>query len=116
MVSETLNIEVNEFTVAGIPYDSLFAHRWYIGTDDEVDRDHFRELLDEKLKILNDDYRVERNSALKEIFVEIIPSSIFYNWMNINNKVGAQNKFPRVMKNLQFTQWEDFVHKELEHH
>ncbi len=115
MVSESLNIEVNEFTVSGIPHESLFAHRWYIGTDDEVDPGLFREVLDEKLKILNDDYRVERNSALKDIFVEVIPSSIFYNWMNLNNKIGAQNKFPRVMKNLQFSQWEEFVKKELQH-
>src|SRR5690606_20231362 len=29
MVADELNISVREFTVAGIPHDSLFAHQWY---------------------------------------------------------------------------------------
>jgi len=115
MVSEALNIRINEFTVSGIPYGSLFAHKWYIGTDDMVDPSQVRELLDERLKILNDDYRVERLSALKDIHVEVVPSSVFYNWMKVHNKVGAQNKFPRVMKNHQFVKWEEFVEKERVH-
>ena len=112
MSSEELNIRINEFTVSGIPSGSLFAHKWYIGTDDPVDSLVLKEILDQKLKILNDDYRVERASALNNIIVEVVPSSVFYNWMQINNKVGAQNKFPRVMKNAAFSKWEAFVEKE----
>ena len=112
MASEELNIRINEFTVSGIPSGSLFAHKWYIGTDDPVDFSVLKETLDEKLKILNDDYRVERASALNNIIVEVVPASVFYNWMQINNKVGAQNKFPRVMKNTAFEKWEAFVKKE----
>jgi hypothetical protein len=112
MVSEEFNIRINEFTVAGIPSGSLFAHKWFIGTDDVVDRYQLAESIDEKLKILNDDYRVERASALNNIFVEVVPPSIFLNWMKVNNKVGAQNKFPRVMKTAQFALWEEFVEKE----
>lgn len=109
MVSDELNIRINEFTVSGIPFDTMFAHKWYIGTEDTQDVEKVRELLDEKLKILNDDYRVERGSALKEVFVEIIHPSVFLMWMESHNKVGAQNKFPRVMKNHQFEKWESFV-------
>lgn len=109
MVSEELNIRINEFTVSGIPSGSLFAHKWYVGTDDIVDQQLFTETLDEKLKILNDDYRVERASALNNIFVEVVPSVVFLNWMKVHNKVGAQNKFPRVMKSPQFSKWEEFV-------
>ncbi|HMT27745.1 MAG TPA: GH3 auxin-responsive promoter family protein, partial [Bacteroidia bacterium] len=112
MVSEELNIRINEFTVSGIPSGNLFAHKWYIGTDDPVDNHHLMETLDEKLKILNDDYRVERGSALNNIFVEVVPSIAFYNWMKVQNKVGAQNKFPRVMKPAQFSKWEEFVLQE----
>ena len=113
MVSEELNIQINEFTVAGIPNGSLFAHKWYIATDDPVDKEVLKEAIDGKLKILNDDYRVERASALQNIFVEVVPSSVFMNWMKVQNKVGAQNKFPRVMKTSQFQHWEAFVEKEL---
>jgi len=112
MVSQEFNIRINEFTVAGIPSGSLFAHKWFIGTDDVVDRYQLAESIDEKLKILNDDYRVERASALNNIFVEVVPPSIFLNWMKVNNKVGAQNKFPRVMKTAQFALGEEFVEKE----
>ena len=35
------------------------------------------------------------------------------NWMEKNGKMGSQNKFPRVMKNSQFEEWEKFVSTEL---
>jgi hypothetical protein len=112
MVSDDLDIRINEFTVSGIPYGGLFAHKWYIGSDDRVNASQLAELIDEKLKILNDDYRVERLSALKNIFVEVVPTAVFYNYMKANNKVGAQNKFPRVMKQVHFAKWESFAEKE----
>jgi hypothetical protein len=111
MVANELNIRINEFTVSGIPFGTMFAHKWYIGTDDSCDPSSVRQLIDDKLKILNDDYRVERGSALQEIFVEIVSPQVFLQWMEANNKVGAQNKFPRVMKNHQFSEWEEFVKK-----
>ncbi len=111
LVADELHININEFTVAGIKYQSLFAHKWYIGCDDAVDSEKLRILLDEKLKILNDDYRVERGSALKEILVEVIPNKSFYNYLQSKGKVGSQNKFPRVMKKSQFDEWEQFLGK-----
>lgn len=112
MISAELDINVNEFVVSGIKFGSMFAHKWYIGTNDTVNESILRIKLDEKLKILNDDYRVERISALKEVLVEIISPDIFFNWMKEHGKVGAQNKFPRVMKQQQFDLWEKFVKKE----
>ncbi|MFM2190931.1 MAG: hypothetical protein RL491_1317 [Bacteroidota bacterium] len=114
MVANELNIRINEFTVSGIPFGTMFAHKWYIGTDDSCDPSSVRQLIDDKLKILNDDYRVERGSALQEIFVEIVSPQVFLQWMEANNKVGAQNKFPRVMKNHQFSEWEEFVKKTIQ--
>jgi len=112
MVSEELDISINEFVVSGIKYGSLFAHKWYIGSDNPISETVLKAKLDEKLKILNDDYRVERISALKDVLVEIIPPRYFYNWMKQLGKVGAQNKFPRVMKKQQFDEWEKFIEKE----
>lgn len=113
MVSDEFNISINEFSVSGVKHGTMFAHKWYIGTDDKVDVAALKLSLDEKLKILNDDYRVERTSALKEIFVEVLPLKVFMNWMEKNGKMGSQNKFPRVMKNAQFEEWEKFVSTEL---
>ncbi len=109
LVSDDLNVNVKEFTVVGIPHDTLFAHQWYVGTNDAVDDELFCQKLDEKLKILNDDYRVERAAALKEIFVKTLPSETFYQWMEQKGKVGGQNKFPRVLKREQHEDWLNFI-------
>lgn len=109
LVSKELNIDVKEFTVAGIRYDSMFAHHWFIGTDDVVDPVLLRSRLDDKLKELNDDYQVERISALKEVIIDILPSKVFYDFMKMKGRVGAQNKFPRVLKGEKFSEWESFL-------
>jgi hypothetical protein len=114
IVADELNITIREFTVVGIPYGSLFAHKWYIGvdSDDSISPDLFGKKLDKTLKVLNDDYRVERSAALKEILVEIVPTSCFYKWLKLQGKEGGQNKFPRVMKRSNFEEWEKFLEQE----
>ena len=109
MVSDELDIRINEFTVAGVKHGSMFAHKWFIGTDDHVSDVELKFLIDSKLKMLNDDYRVERTSALKDITIEILPHQVFLSWMESKGKIGNQNKFPRVMKNHQLEEWEQFV-------
>ncbi|MFM7016402.1 MAG: GH3 auxin-responsive promoter family protein, partial [Bacteroidota bacterium] len=114
MVSEELNIRINEFTVAGVKHGSMFAHKWFIGTDNHVSETQLKELIDAKLKMLNDDYRVERTSALKDIIIDVLPHQVFLNWMESKGKIGAQNKFPRVMKNHQLEEWEKFVQVQMQ--
>lgn len=109
LVSEELNITIKEFAVAGIPCESLFAHQWYIGTDNDVDPVRLSNLLDEKLKVLNDDYRVERTTALKDIRVTILPSHTFYDWLRFRGKEGGQNKFPRVLNAKLHNDWKAFI-------
>jgi hypothetical protein len=109
LISNEMNINIKEFTVGGIPHGTLFAHHWYIGTDDKVDKKVLREKLDSHLKELNDDYAVERSAALKEVIVDVLPLKTFYKWMESKGKVGGQNKFPRVMKNAQLQEWAEFV-------
>jgi aryl-phospho-beta-D-glucosidase BglC (GH1 family) len=109
MVSEELNISIKEFTVSGVPCGTLFAHRWYIGTDDTINPLSLKTVLDEKLKLLNDDYKVERSAALKDIEINILPTSTFYEWMKLKGKEGGQNKFPRVLKKSLLKEWEEFI-------
>ena len=111
LVAAELNINIQEFTVTGVPHGTLFAHHWYLGTDDKTDADLIREKLDKHLKILNDDYAVERNSALKEVFVDVLPLKAFYGWMESKGKVGGQNKFPRVLKSTQLEDWRSYLQK-----
>jgi hypothetical protein len=112
LVADELNIKIKEFTVAGIPHETLFAHHWYIGTDDKVDPQELREKIDLKLKILNDDYRVERSAALKEVFLDVYPTSTFYKYMKMIGKEGGQNKFPRVIKKQKYEDWVNFLEQE----
>jgi hypothetical protein len=109
LLESELNLSVREFTVAGIRHESLFAHKWYIGTDSALDPIVARDRIDANLKILNDDYRVERIAAIKDVIVEVLPSAVFYDWMRSKGKEGAQNKFPRVLNPAQHEEWQSFV-------
>ncbi|MEO5673032.1 MAG: GH3 auxin-responsive promoter family protein [Chitinophagales bacterium] len=108
-VSGELNIDIREFTVAGIPWEGLFAHHWWIGCDTKVNVSEFKAILDKNLCTLNDDYATERTSALKEIIVDILPNTIFFEWMRSKGKLGGQHKFPRVMKGKQLEEWKIFL-------
>ena len=109
-ISHKLNAEINEFTVMGVPYQGLFAHQWYVGYDGpSIDEHDFKALLDAYLGELNDDYRVERQHALKEVFVTLLPNDVFIEFLKTKGKVGAQHKFPRVMKGTVAEEWLAFV-------
>lgn len=114
MVANELNTTFTEFTVSGIPHQGFFAHQWYIGYENGVNLDPevVKQKLDDALKELNDDYKVERLSALKDVFVKLIPTESFINWMEYKGKLGAQNKFPRVMKKDQHEEWKEFLENE----
>ena len=111
LVSNDFNINIPEFAVAGIPFQSMFAHEWWIGTDNSVDPKLLKEKLDSCLKMLNDDYRVERIAALKDLIINVLPANTFYAWMDSKGKTGSQNKFPRVLRNGTLDSWKEFVGK-----
>jgi hypothetical protein len=65
--------------------------------------------IDAHLKDLNDDYAVERKSALKEITVTVLKESSFMEFMHALGKVGGQHKFPRVLKGKLLQDWQQFI-------
>jgi len=109
LVSEEFNISIPEYTVAGFPHETLFAHKWYIVTNDEVDPKQLKQRIDENLRTLNDDYATERDSALKEVFLEVLTEQRFMQFMEQKGKLGDQHKFPRVMKGKMLREWEQFL-------
>lgn len=109
LASEELNVVIPEFTVAGVKFDNLFAHHWYVASDDHIDANMLRRCIDEKLKVLNDDYAVERTSALKEIILDVLPESAFMEFMRLKGKIGGQHKFPRVLKGTMLEDWQTFI-------
>ena len=109
LASAELNISIPEFTVAGIPDGLFFGHQWYVATNDKVDADRLKKIIDEKLKKLNDDYAVERGAALKDIHVKVLPELIFTKFLELRGKIGGQHKFPRVLKGKILQEWQDFL-------
>ena len=109
LAGQEMNISIPEFTVAGEPYETFFAHHWYIACNDVADENKLLTIIDEKLKQLNDDYAVERKSALKEVFITLLPEQMFLDFMAHKGKVGGQHKFPRVLKGEQLEDWKNFI-------
>lgn len=109
LAQQKLGIQIKEFTVVGFPHDGMFAHRWYLSCDTEVDKNELRNLIDQTLSKINDDYAVERTSALRDVVVEVLPTAVFFDFLAKKGKTGAMNKFPRVMKGKQQVEWEEFV-------
>ena len=103
---------ISEYTVTGIRHNNSFAHQWYIGSNDKVDVDVLKKVIDETLKSVNDDYITEREHALKNILVKVLPVDTFYDWMRANGKEGGQHKFPRVLKGDIQASWETFINKQ----
>lgn len=109
LTSSDLGVAINEYCVVGEPYQGLFAHHWYVGTDKDIDPERVKQKIDEHLKILNDDYAVERTHALKDIFVTVLSNQIFIDFLASKNKLGGQSKFPRVLKGENHNDWQAFL-------
>ncbi len=109
LVADELDLEVTEYAVCGINHEGLFAHQWYISVNKPADDEAIKQSLDKHLKVLNDDYRVERTHALKDIFVKTLPNNLFIDFMRKKGKFGAQHKFPRVLKGKMLEEWLAFV-------
>ncbi len=108
-ICDELNISIPEFTVAGVPHGNFFAHQWYLATDDNANAQDLSKRIDEKLKELNDDYAVERNHALKDVLVKILPEKTFMDFLKSKGKIGGQHKFPRVLKGKMLEDWNTFL-------
>jgi hypothetical protein len=111
LVSESLNISIPEYCVAGEPVGSFFGHHWYIACEQVVDEKLLIQKIDESLVSLNDDYAIERKSALKEVRLTVLSDKTFLSFLESKGKVGGQHKFPRVLKGDLLKDWEMFISK-----
>ena len=112
LVSEDLNISIPEYCVTGEPFGSFFAHHWYIACDQNIDEVLLAQMIDEKLMTLNDDYAVERKSALKNVQVTVLKENTFMRFLESKGKIGGQHKFPRVLRGDLLNDWKVFISKQ----
>jgi hypothetical protein len=98
---------VNEYTAGPIFMgdNQKGAHQWIIEFDKAPnDLDFFTTVLDNSLKTINSDYEAKRhkNLALEKPHVINVPQGTFYNWMKTRQKVGGQNKIPRLSNDRKY--------------
>jgi len=57
--------------------------------------------LDTNLQILNSDYKAKRfkNITMAELKITFAKDNLFYDWLKQKNKLGGQNKIPRLSNN-----------------
>ena len=62
------------------------------------------QIIDDHLKHLNSDYEAKRfnDLILKKPKLNIIKKGVFLNLLSINNKLGGQNKIPRLNEKRTF--------------
>lgn len=80
-------------------------HEWIIEFDQHPnDLEHFTQILDDVLKTLNSDYEAKRhkNTTLNLPIVSVARKNLFYDWMKQRNKVGGQNKIPRLANDRKY--------------
>lgn len=109
MLGEEKNAGILEYTVLGVKSNGMFGHRWFLGCDQALDAEEAARKIDGYLKKLNDDYRVERLEAIRDVEAEVLPLSVFYDYMRLQGKEGSQNKFPRVLKGEKAEAWLEYL-------
>ncbi|HQW94881.1 MAG TPA: GH3 auxin-responsive promoter family protein, partial [Saprospiraceae bacterium] len=75
------------------------GHEWIIEFNRlPNDIDAFTALLDKNLRQLNSDYDAKRSYdiALLRLKITIVPKGTFHRWLQLKNKLGGQNKIPRL--------------------
>jgi hypothetical protein len=98
---------ISEYT-AGPVYmgsESRGSHEWVIEFEKEPnDLEHFIEVLDTTLKAVNSDYEAKRykDLTLSRPVVRVVPRGTFYKWFRERDKLGGQNKMPRLSNGREF--------------
>jgi hypothetical protein len=110
-VSRDFNISIPEYTVTGVPFGNMFAHKWYIACNDAVNENELATAIDSYLCSTNDDYATERKSALQNVTVQIIKEETVRGFMESEGKLGGQHKFPRVLKGKQLEAFIRYIDK-----
>lgn len=99
--------EIVDYTVAPIFMEGKQkgAHEWMIEfKTPPQDLMHFHQVLDNTLQSLNSDYEAKRynNMTLNPLVINVARENLFYDWLKQRNKVGGQNKIPRLSNQREY--------------
>lgn len=98
---------ISEYTAAPLFDENNVTHQWLVEFEKLPDNpDFFSDTLDNALKSLNSDYEAKRYQSLvlKPPIVEQLPKGTFYKWMKKRDKLGGQNKVPRLSNKREYVE------------
>ncbi len=103
------NAIINEYTAAPVfmKNDNTGAHEWIIEFEKlPEDLELFTKKLDENLKSINSDYEAKRsyNLTLRMPQIIAVEKGTFVNWLKNKNKLGGQNKVPRLSNDRKYVE------------
>ena len=81
------------------------SHEWIIEFEkDPSDLNIFIDILDNTLKSVNSDYEAKRFKDLNLVMpvVRSVPKGTFNKWLKAKNKLGGQNKVPRLSNSREY--------------
>lgn len=108
-LQEKFDLDVKEFVVSTVLYGERRINKWYLGADAQKEPTDVAAFLDEELQRTNKNYKVARNQALDAVEVQVVPAAHFHKWSEQHKKMGGQTKIPRVMKEEEFTEFEQYL-------
>lgn len=106
---EKSGAQIKEYTAAPVYINSndKGAHEWLIEFEKLPSTiEYFSEMLDNALKAINSDYEAKRykNMILNPPIVISLPQGVFYKWLESKNRLGAQNKVPRLSNDRKYVE------------
>ncbi|MBN2639821.1 MAG: GH3 auxin-responsive promoter family protein [Bacteroidales bacterium] len=99
---EQTRATIRDYTAAPLYSDNHICHEWLIEFIEQPDDfAKFQQLFDESLKSLNSDYEAKRyhDLVLKPPILKSLEKGSFYHWLKKRDKLGGQNKVPRLLNN-----------------
>ena len=98
---EQIQFEIAEYLVAPVYLNNQQSgyHEWLIEFHETPQNiEQFEIELDKILRKLNSDYDAKRfnNLLLSNLKIKVLPKDSFYKWLKSRNKLGGQNKVPKL--------------------
>ena len=98
---------VSEYTAGPIFMDKVSkgSHEWLIEFEkDPSDKEIFDHVLDKTLQEINSDYEAKRFKDINLVkpLIRSVPHGTFHNWLKSKNKLGGQNKVPRLSNSRKY--------------
>ncbi len=106
-LSSKYDLQIIDYTVAPVfmNKNKKGAHQWFIEFKKPPSKKiNLSEIIDHELRQENSDYDAKRFNSftLKKPEVIISKKGVFLKWLEINNKLGGQNKIPRLSNERKF--------------